>query len=406
MFHHFRRIFFISIGAFSIVAASSGQLVSAQTYPVSDLLNSGGWELNSELSDEFNESILNRDRWLVIGEFENGVPVYKDPDSPNRKVWIGRAPSQFSGRNYRLENGKLILETRWEPNFPFSTIPDGTEVYKNITTACIIGRKMFTYGYMEIKCKAADAEVTSSFWATGNNTELDMFEFFGDHRQANKLDKDRELWWSIHDWSQSGGPSVYTEYHDLGYRVADAFHVYGFDWSEAGIKYYVDGKLLTQASAERIDAYALSKGFSKGYVITKAIKIWLDQETFPWHGVPDSMADLELNSPTDKKDDGIVDFEIDYVRIWQKSTTTSSQIDPNNMLSVRIFPNPVTDYLTISATNLSSVKILDSCGAVVKKIENVFDPVKISVAGLSAGMYLASVISGKEVITKKFQIIK
>jgi len=155
--------------------------------------NSGGWELNKDLSDEFEGDTLNRDRWQVIGKFENGVPVYKDVDNPNKKVWIGRAPSQFSGNNYRLENGKLILETRWEPDFPFSGETDGNEVYKNITTACIIGRKMFTYGYMEIKCKAADAEITSSFWVTGNNTELDMFEFFGDHRQPNKLDKDRLL---------------------------------------------------------------------------------------------------------------------------------------------------------------------------------------------------------------------
>ena len=133
------------------------------------------------------------------------------------------------------------------PDFPFSAVAPGTEDrHENITTACFIGRRMFRYGYMEIRCKAADAEVTSSFWATGNHTELGMFEMFGDHRQPKKLGKDRELWWSIHDWSpEMKGKTVYTEHHDLGFRVAGAFHTYGIKWSEGGIKYHVDGKLAT-----------------------------------------------------------------------------------------------------------------------------------------------------------------
>jgi len=295
-------------------------------FPYSDPENTAGWVLNAEVSDEFDAPTIDEDKWYVVGKFENGKPVYKDPDHPNRKVWKGRAPSQFSGRNYRLEDGKLILETRWEPDFPFSDEkqpPWGkngkVEKFENITTACIIGRREFKYGYMEIKSKAADAEITSSFWATGSQTELDIFEQFGDHRMKDKLHLDRELWWSIHDWSKTGkGKTTYTEHLDYGFRVADDFHVYGFEWDERGIKYYVDGKLVTKASKEKIDAWAKKKGFEMGYVITGPIHIWLDQETFPWHGVPDSKEDLELNSPEGEKDDGIVDFEIEYVRVWQK----------------------------------------------------------------------------------------
>ena len=294
--------------------------------PLSDPNNTGNWVLNTEASDEFDGPTLNEDRWYVVGKFENGKPVYKHPDFPNKNVWIGRAPSQFSGRNYRLENGKLILETRWEPDFPFSDKLDKPwgkdktqSKFENLTTACLIGRKFFQYGYMEIKSKAADAEITSAFWAMGQGLELDMFEHFGDHRQPNKLKLDNELWWSIHDWTLKGENSVYTEHHILDFRVADAFHTYGVEWDENGIKYFIDGKLFTTASKEKIDEWAKAKGFEKGYVATKPISIWLDQETFPWHGVPDSKEDLELNSPAGKKDDGVVDFEIEYVRVWQKN---------------------------------------------------------------------------------------
>ena len=301
-------------------------LAGSSPLPASDPDNQGNWILNTRVSDEFNHPTLDEERWYVVGKFEEGKPVYKHPDLPQKKVWIGRAPSQFSGRNYRLQDGKLILETRWEPDFPFSDEldkawgPNGQNrsKFENLTTACIIGRSFFKYGYMEIRSKAADAEVTSSFWGIGDGTELDIFEQFGDGRNKNKNHLDTELWWSIHDWKKAGGKSVYTEHHNLGFRVADDFHTYGFEWDENGVKYYVDGKLFTEASAEKIDAWAHEKGFEKGYVITRPISIWLDQETFPWHGVPDSKEDLELNSPDDQKHDGVVDFEIDYVRIWQK----------------------------------------------------------------------------------------
>ncbi|MGJ8743992.1 family 16 glycosylhydrolase [Polaribacter sp.] len=299
-------------------------------FPFSDPTNSGNWVLNTDVSDEFDAKTIDEDKWYIVGKFDkDGKPFYKHPDLPNKKVWKGRAPSQFSGRNYRLEDGKLILETRWEPDFPFSDEvqkPWGKKEgevakFENLTTACFIGRKFFKYGYMEIKSKAADAEITSAFWAIGNKTELDIFEQFGDHRQPIKEanGKDRELWWSIHDWSKEGkGKSVYTEHLDYGFRVADDFHVYGIEWNENELKLYVDGVYKTGATKEQVDAYAKEKGYPNGWVMDVAISIWLDQETFPWHGVPDSKEDLELNSPEGKKEDGVVDYEIEYVRIWQK----------------------------------------------------------------------------------------
>ncbi|MDO7173105.1 family 16 glycosylhydrolase [Mariniflexile sp. AS56] len=319
-------ICFLTLNCKSQSVSMKSEVNPSAVYPFSDPNNAGNWMLNEDVSDEFDAATIDEDKWYIVGKFENGKPVYKDPDYPNKNVWKGRAPSQFSGRNYRLEDGKLILETRWEPDFPFADDNKQTwgkdnkiEKFANLTTACFIGRREFKYGYMEIKSKAADAEITSAFWATGSQTELDIFEQFGDHRQKGKEWMDRELWWSIHDWSKEGkGKSVYTEHLDYGFRVADDFHVYGIEWDENGLKLYVDGKLFTQATKEQVDAYAKEQELPNGWVMKGPIHIWLDQETFPWHGVPDSKEDLELNSPEGKKDDGIVDFEIEYVRVWQK----------------------------------------------------------------------------------------
>ncbi|WP_339769790.1 hypothetical protein [uncultured Paraglaciecola sp.] len=91
-----------------------------------------------------------------------------------------------------------MLETRWEPDFPFTDeirVPVFGEAmpHANITTACFISRKEFKYEYIEIKSKAADAEITSAFRSISKDFNFDFFEKFGDHRDLQKLDFDTEL---------------------------------------------------------------------------------------------------------------------------------------------------------------------------------------------------------------------
>ena len=298
---------FVSCGNQKSTTKIDASKLVTNVYPHSDKENKGNWKLRTDISDEFEADKIDEDKWYIVGKFKNGKPFYKHPDFPNKKVWKGRQPSQFSGRNYRLEDGKLILETRWEPDFPFSDElskpwgpnKDIRNKFENITTACFIGRKFFKYGYMEIKSKAADAEITSAFWAIGGKTELDIFEQFGDHRQPNKeaRGKDRELWWSIHDWTKDGkGKTTYTEHHDLGFRVADDFHIYGAEWGEDFLKLFIDGKQIHHFTQDDVGL---------DWVLNNPMEVWLDSEIFKWLGVP-------------HKEELPVDFEIDYMRVWQK----------------------------------------------------------------------------------------
>lgn len=265
-------------------------------YPFSDPKNKGKWVLNKEISDEFNYKVLDEKKWLIQGR--NGE--YKSK-------WIGRAPSQFSTENVRIEDGKLMIQTRWEPDFAFSKTPQkDSTVYENITTAAVIARTPFLYGYMEIYCKAADASITSAFWGTGEGMELDVFEHLGKPSIKGKKKLETELWSSIHDWSKKGGPSVWTDRLQLPFRVASDFHVYGLEWNENFLKFYADGKLVREVSKQQvIDTEATKKAKSRGWVIDKPLYVWVDSETFPWHGLP-------------AKEDLPVDYEIEYIRVWQK----------------------------------------------------------------------------------------
>ena len=252
--------------------------------PFTDPSNAGNWKLNEEVSDEF-ETPLDETKWLIQGR--NGV--YKSNS-------LGRAPSQYSPNNARVENGKLKLQVRYEPNFNFSTSLQNGVAYKDFTAAAVISKQQFLYGYMEIKCKASDASVSSSFWTTGQNSELDVFEFFGKPSQTQKKHLETEYWCSIHDWGQAGGPSVWTYKTQLTYRVASAFHVYACEWDANYLRFYADGVLIKSVIKNEIGA---------SWVIDKPQWVWVNSVCWYWNGLP-AFTDLP------------VDYEIEYIRIWQK----------------------------------------------------------------------------------------
>lgn len=154
--------------------------------------NAGNWQLNKDISDEFDKPI-DETKWLLQGR--NGV--YQSNS-------IGRAPSQYSADNIKVENGLLKLQVKYEPNFNFSQKLQNGVAFEKYTAAAVISKKQFLYGYMEIRCKVANASVSSSFWTIGKNSELDVFEFFGRLAQRQKVHLEKEYWCSIHDWGQSG----------------------------------------------------------------------------------------------------------------------------------------------------------------------------------------------------------
>lgn len=263
-------------------------------YPLSDQANIGNWKLNLDISDEFEASALDETKWLIQGK-----------DGVYQSNFIGRAPSQFSTKNVRIENGKLKIQTKWDPSFPFSTKLQNGIKYENITTAAVVGKNLFQYGYMEIKCKAAKAEITSSFWTTGTKSELDMFEMFGNPKDVT-LDWKKRLKFNMISWDPSnyyylpdGKGPAYTDNIQVAYNTADDFHVYGFEWTADYIKIYVDGNLHPNGTILK------SNLGSERWVTNVPYRIWFDSETFPWLGLPEQ-ADLP------------VDYEIEYLRVWQK----------------------------------------------------------------------------------------
>ena len=84
--------------------------------------------------------------------------------------------------------------------------------------------------------------------------------------------------------------------HELPFRVADEFHVYGCEWGDEYLRFYLDGELVREATREEV---------GERWTLTNPMELWFDTEIFEWLGVPH-----EEELP--------VDYEIDYVRVWQK----------------------------------------------------------------------------------------
>ncbi|WP_218598486.1 T9SS type A sorting domain-containing protein [Polaribacter sp. NJDZ03] len=296
-----------------------GFTINGQTLPFSDPQNTGDWILNTDISDEFEAATINEDQWLIQGR--NGK---------YQSNFIGRVPAQFSTDNAILEDGKLKILTKWEPDYPFTKDNSGNQlgvyngVSKPITTAAVISKKQFQYGYMEIKSKAANAEITSAFWTTGPGpgkpggaAELDMFEMFGGHKTNDAWKKRLKL--NIISWDPSN--EIFKEQKELGKigtthtrniqaanNTADDFHVYGFEWTAEYIKVYIDGVLHPDGTI--LKSVLTKNGAEPDRWVTDVPSwIWFDSETFPWLGLPDAS---DLQTPAE--------YQIEYIRVWQKQT--------------------------------------------------------------------------------------
>ena len=272
--------------------AAAAEPGAPSVLPASDPNNAGGWVLNERFSDEFNGAELDRDKWIVQGE---GGKYY---------IWRGRAPAQFAAHNVRVEDGMLKLRSQWEPEFEFSLERNNGFSYGEykgepmpVTAAGVISRDRFMHGYMEVRTKAGDAAVTSAFWAIGYQSEIDFYEQIGRPKREGNY-RDNYYVFSIYDWR---GPvvrpnKVWTHVHELPFRVADEFHVYGSEWGDEYLKFYLDGDLVKETTREEV---------GDRWTLTNPMELWFDTEIFEWLGVPHAE---ELP----------VDYEIDYVRVWQK----------------------------------------------------------------------------------------
>ncbi len=245
--------------------------------PLSDQVNAGQWVLDTKLSDDFNGTTLDLERWHVNNAIGNES--------------LGRKPALFTPANASVHNGNLNIVFRKE-TLPQKYVQLG---FKDYTSAMVRTNERGFYGYYEARAKPMNSAGSSAFWLawtgmTDNATEIDIFEIGGKTKNAaldRSYNMNAHLWATPHSTEHIADGSVWIS----PWRLADTFHVYGFDWQPDTLRWYVDGVLVRKSKNNHF--------FFPMQVVFDSEAMW------QWFGVVD---DADLPST----------FRVDYVKVWQR----------------------------------------------------------------------------------------
>lgn len=190
---------------------------------------------NLVMEDEFEaDNFLNPQLWTYnIGTGQNG--------------W-GNNELQYytdSNENVKVENGMLYIIANKE-NFQGSSYTSG-----RILTKGLFEQK---YGRIEAKIKLPWGQgIWPAFWMLGANSdeviwpqcgEIDIMEFRG--QEPTKIAG------SVHGPGYSAGNAVTKEFELENDRFDTGFHVFGIEWGEDYINYYVDDVLYNQITPDDV----------------------------------------------------------------------------------------------------------------------------------------------------------
>lgn len=244
---------------------------TTRTLPLSDQNNTVGWVPLPSLWDDFDGTTLNTNRWVAGLEW-----------------WNGKRPAWFSPANTSVSNGQLHLAMKREAPPPaFEALG-----YSNYTASAIHSVSRAHYGYYEIRAKAMSAAASSGFWfqveeVPHTRTEIDVFEVCG-----KSPEHDRDYLMASHVFWTPGNEDHWqiSSVWKTPWRFSDDFHVYGFEWREDELRWYVDGVLVR----------TLENGPWRNPLF-----LVLDTEVkSSWWGLPEN-SDLPAV------------FDIDYVHAWK-----------------------------------------------------------------------------------------
>ncbi|MDI6447752.1 family 16 glycosylhydrolase [Anaerobaca lacustris] len=239
--------------------------------PLSDQSNEGDWVSYEPMTDEFDGTALDPNKWW-----------------PRNPGWLGRQPAYFWPGNVTVSDGKLHLAMRREevPEMPKD------KGYHTYTSAAVQSKGLIRYGYFEVKARPMRSHGSSSFWFYHSTpeewTEIDVFEIGGGapgfERKYNMNVHVFRTPTETEHWSSHG---VWTAPTDL----ADNYHAYGLEWGPGKIKWYFDGVLVRWVENTHWH---------------QALRLNFDSETMPeWFGLPE---DGDLPST----------YSIEYVRSWKQ----------------------------------------------------------------------------------------
>ena len=301
------------------------------------------WKLIGNMSSDFTERELDRKK------FFDHLPLQFFDDTTVQKDLTHHRDALFKPGNAAVEQGWLHLTVKKDQ-------PSVEGLTATYSMPAVSSRRLLRNGYIEIRAVVARAAFTSAFWLNKQNTvvrqplgspwqlgpyqcgsEIDVFEICGNSRhhgvdwsRRNNLNclvyaDLKEPWNGVAD--DNTNQLSHTEY-DLAAEApafTEAAHVFGLEWSDQSLKWYVDGTLqrvTTMADVSwQMSRYNNGSEPKRGtglrfggtrfarHLFNIPLQVILNVEYLPnWHGAVDDAA-----LPAAMK--------VDYLRVWQKRGT-------------------------------------------------------------------------------------
>ena len=294
--------------------------------------------------------------------------------------------------NLFIQDSKLIIKANKE-----------SYAGKNYTSARIItkGKKFFKYGKIEARIKLPFGKgIWPAFWLLGENFnqvgwpacgEIDIMEMVGGGIG------DRTIYGTAH-WSHNNSHASYGGQKSISSGIfADDFHIFGIEWTETYIKWFLDGD---QYHVIDITPSGLSE-FRDIFFVILNVAVGGD-----WPGSPDATTQFPQQ------------MEVDYIRVFQDVPTSVKDESfelPSERLSV--YPNPfnIETNLIISTklrnNSLAKIKLFNLLGqevysdVITINADKYIYPLKLT-SGINSGLYIVNVDLGDALLKNKLLFIK
>lgn len=214
--------------------------------------------------------------------------------------WKGTAPGAFVDANSVILNGQLLLKTTYADGFTPAGLDEDCDCgFENIQTSMVASKKMYKYGFFEVRAKASSSTLLNSFWLQGEHSEINVMELITGSET-------RQLSSNIHCWDDTAADTAEAAYPAV--EDPTDWHTYGVEWSASTIKFFVDGKLHRTLAKS-----AISK--TRPQCMDEPMNIILSTETNKDAGIPAKFTGSKV-------------FRVGYVRHWDSIVTTTAATTP------------------------------------------------------------------------------
>ena len=241
--------------------------------------------------DEFNGTALDLTRWRY-------------DTARNQQGWFNHEKQYYSaGQNLRVRNGALTIEARHESSKRYADSGG-----QNYTSAKIVSKAAWTYGYYEIRAKLPCAPGTwPAIWMLRQKLvkwpeggEIDIMEQVGAEPNL--------IYATLHTKAYNHTIRTQRSAQRLVPTSCSAFHVYQLDWRPNSITIGVDGSGILRVRNDRPGGKGAWPFFTPFKMI---LNLAIGGDWAAAKGIDNAAMPQRM--------------EVDYVRVWQVPTKRSAR---------------------------------------------------------------------------------